>query len=83
MQVLLEAARQLATAALGASPDRYLARLTGRFARFAELDSPVTLRAAWSASEAAEREFGVVVEQEGQVVAEIAPTMARTPRSRS
>jgi 2-oxo-3-(phosphooxy)propyl 3-oxoalkanoate synthase len=83
MQVLVEAARQLATAALGASPDRYLARLTGRFVRFAELDSPVTLRAAWSASEAAEREFGVVVEQEGRVVAEIAPTMARTPRSRS
>ena len=75
MQVLLEAARQLAVAAVvggdGAAAGWHVSRLTGKFTRFAELDAPVTVRAASGAAPAAERELLVVVEQEGHRVAEI------------
>ena len=59
-------------------PRSHLSRLAGKFKRFAELDSTVTVRAALLPAEAAAQEFHVVVEQDGELVAEIDLTMTRS-----
>ena len=79
MQVLIEAARQLAVAVAPGPPGgRHLARLAGRFVRFAELDSTVTVRGA---AEAAGHESRTLVEQDGELVAELQLTMTPTDRN--
>ncbi|MDT7729664.1 MAG: 2-oxo-3-(phosphooxy)propyl 3-oxoalkanoate synthase [Actinomycetota bacterium] len=80
MQVLIEAARQLSVVAVTAPDDAIhqwrLTRFAGRFTRFAELDSAVTVRTASPVLETDVREFHVIVEQEGEHVAEVELTLA-------
>jgi hypothetical protein len=81
MQILTEAARQLTLAAVTASgraiADWHLTRLAGRFMRFAELDSTVTVRATPPAPDDSSLDMSVVIEQDGNVVAEVELTMTR------
>ncbi|MFD9095696.1 AfsA-related hotdog domain-containing protein [Streptomyces collinus] len=81
MSVLTEAARQLILSAVNAPGHalrgRHLTGLAGRFARFVELDAPVTVRAALPASETGACEIPVAIEQGGERVAEIGVTLTR------
>jgi hypothetical protein len=81
MQILTEAARQLALAAVGDGSDRslrhwQLTRLTGTFTRFAELDTVVTVRTSVPAKPSGEFMLSVVVEQDDENVAEVEVTIA-------
>jgi hypothetical protein len=86
MQVLTEAARQLALAAVGDFSGAALKHwqvigLTGRFSRFAELDAVVTVRTSVPATPGDEVVMRVVVEQDQESVAELTVSLTRQPGS--
>lgn len=87
MQVLTEAARQLALIRLGGgsarmAQDWQLIGLTGAFARFAELDAVATVRAATPASSGDHVTVPVTVSQDGESVARLEVTLvSRTEKS--
>jgi hypothetical protein len=81
MQVLTEAARQLALAAVGDESGRALGRwqvvgLTGTFSRFAELDAAAVVRTAGPTGITGELALPVTVEQDSELIAELQVTLA-------
>ena len=82
MQVLTEAARQLALAVVGdasgqALREWQLIELAGTFDRFAELDAVAMIRTTMPAQLSDELTLPVTIEQDSEIVAEVEVTLAR------
>jgi 2-oxo-3-(phosphooxy)propyl 3-oxoalkanoate synthase len=86
MQVLTEAARQLALAAVGGESGRALDSwqvigLTGTFARFAELDAVAVARTTAPARVTGELDLPITIEQDSELIAELEVTLVRYQES--
>jgi hypothetical protein len=81
MQVLTEAARQLALACLGRGSARawQLTGLTGSFGRFAELDAVTMIRAAAPVHSGDQLTVPATVTQDGEDIASLTVTLTSRP----